>query len=597
MYTGQIDSLVGKMIGMYQLERLLGQGQLSALYAARQRPDDRVSLVTVFRPPEQMPAQERALLSSRLARESAAITRLQHPHILQTCEYGETTNFFYLITPYAAGTSLAQLLKQQARLAPEQARAVLAQLASALDYAHSNGVIHGMLSLTSVQVRDNFDVQIAGFGLHSLLAMHGNRPGVQPPAHLLSATGAFLGHPEYVAPEQVQGMSFDARADIYALGIMLFELLSGEPPFRITTALETAVMRLQQPVPPLRIANAAVAESLNLVLAMALERAPANRYRSSGEFARAFERTLNIVQAAEHGSAPTAQHGIPDRQATLPTTLNWADGAPGDSLPGVDPFAWWADTAAPATQPEPGTFLRSAQNLPARLAQARGRRQPVQQGRRQLVKVMVTGTVVAGVFAAGGISFAHFVQSLKLSQQAQQAQQAQQFASGPTTAQTTATQSGTPAPGATSSPQPTAASKSTATATPKPTPAQGTPQPTPKPTQPPAPTPTSTPSHTGTVIGSTSQPVNSAVSFTNPADGHGSLLIHLPDGKFVACERACTHAGVPVDYSSGQQQLVCPAHGAIFDPANGFSHVSGPGNGPLAGVSIRVNADGTITTG
>jgi len=93
---------------------------------------------------------------------------------------------------------------------------------------------------------------------------------------------------------------------------------------------------------------------------------------------------------------------------------------------------------------------------------------------------------------------------------------------------------------------------------------------------------------------------NSSINFTNPADGQGSLLIHLPNGNFVACERSCTHAGVAVNYNAGQQQIVCPAHGAIFNPANGFSQV--PGSGPsnlrsLSQVTIRVNADGTITTG
>jgi nitrite reductase/ring-hydroxylating ferredoxin subunit len=99
------------------------------------------------------------------------------------------------------------------------------------------------------------------------------------------------------------------------------------------------------------------------------------------------------------------------------------------------------------------------------------------------------------------------------------------------------------------------------------------------------------------VIGYTNQAINSAKTFTNPADGQGSLLIHLANGNFVAGERACTHAGVPVDFDSGSQQLVCPAHGAVFDPLSGFAHLSGPGNGPLATVIIHVNADGTITTG
>jgi nitrite reductase/ring-hydroxylating ferredoxin subunit len=91
-------------------------------------------------------------------------------------------------------------------------------------------------------------------------------------------------------------------------------------------------------------------------------------------------------------------------------------------------------------------------------------------------------------------------------------------------------------------------------------------------------------------------PTNSAVSFTNPADGNGGLLVHLSNGNFAAFERACTHAGVPVDYDSGGRQFLCPAHGAIFSATDG-SHISGPGNGNLPGVSIRVNKDGTITTG
>lgn len=98
------------------------------------------------------------------------------------------------------------------------------------------------------------------------------------------------------------------------------------------------------------------------------------------------------------------------------------------------------------------------------------------------------------------------------------------------------------------------------------------------------------------VIGSASIPANSSKNFTNPADGNGSILIHLPNGDFVACEQACTHEGVPVYYDGGTHQLICPAHGAIFDPAHGFSVVQGPAQTPLPRVSIHVNADGTITT-
>ena len=207
---------------------------------------------------------------------------------------------------------------------------------------------------------------------------------------------------------------------------------------------------------------------------------------------------------------------------------------------------------------------------------------------------MLIAAGTAAVFV-GEISFAHFVQSMQ--------QSPSQIANTPAAGSTSAaTPTGnTPTTGSakrmqtTSTPSKSPTAKPSPTKVPQPSPtSQPTQQPTPQPTQPPTPPP---PPHTGTVIGYTTQPKNSSQNFTNPADGQGSVLLHLSNGNFVACERACTHAGVPVNYDPGSGQLVCPAHGAIFDPLHGFSHVSGPGKGPLATVSIRVNGDGTITTG
>jgi nitrite reductase/ring-hydroxylating ferredoxin subunit len=208
-----------------------------------------------------------------------------------------------------------------------------------------------------------------------------------------------------------------------------------------------------------------------------------------------------------------------------------------------------------------------------------------------------------GILGIGGISFARFIESTK--QSLPGGTQAAVSNTSSTSSPMQATQGTTPA--ATHGTQQTPTVSKTPKAQPSPTkgtqPTPGAtqaPQPTPKPTQvPPTPTPTP-PQHTGTVIGHTNMATDSSVSFTNPADGQGSLLMRLSNGNFVACERACTHVGVPVNYDTGSGQLVCPAHGAVFDPLNGFSHVSGTGPSglsPLPKVTIRVNADGTITTG
>jgi Rieske Fe-S protein len=105
------------------------------------------------------------------------------------------------------------------------------------------------------------------------------------------------------------------------------------------------------------------------------------------------------------------------------------------------------------------------------------------------------------------------------------------------------------------------------------------------------------PKHTGTVVGSTKLEVNTSQTFTNPKDGTGSILIHLPTGNFVAYNSACTHVGVTVHYDAATQKLVCPAHGSIFDPANMANPVHGPAMTPLQTVPIHVNGDGTITVG
>ena len=659
MQTLSVDQLVGRTLGEYRIERLLGQGQLGAAYLAQQLLQGRTVMLTLFNFPEGMSAQEGNQCATRFAQERATLTRLTHPNILPIYDCGEHAGYLYLVTAFVKGTSLAQVLQHQGRFTPQQTLAVLKQVAAGLDYAHSQGAVHGLLSLSTVLLSDGITVQLAGFGLRTLLEVHGNIQNRHPQAHLLSANGIFLGSPASISPERVLGMPTDARSDIYALGVMLFELLSGTLPFRGVTPLDMALQRLQQPVPSVHAVCQDVPEVFDLVLSKTLERDPAKRYQRAGSSAAAFERVLTLLEAAQRATDSSAQQLARDPQISLPPTVNryeeagipsgkWqllplplmvtaplpavtpspsfqntaragaatppdtpADTLPmkavlpspvernPDSLAGVEPFARWkASPVRPETPPPAsGTFTQQAPAHPAR-STPRSYRRPAQQERRKLVMLIAAGTAAVVV---GEIGFAHLVQSMKRSP----AQIATVPAAGSTSA---ATPTGkTPAPGSaqgiqtTSTPSKSPTAKPSPTKVPQPSPTSqptGQPTPRPTPTQPPTPTPTPTPpSHTGTVIGSTSQATNSAVSFTNPADGQGSLLLHLSNGNFVACERACTHARVPVNYDPGSGQLVCPAHGAIFDPLHGFSHVSGPGKGPLATVSIRVNADGTITTG
>lgn len=628
----QVNELVGRTIGEYRIERLLGQSQLGVAYCAQHQSQGYEATVTMFNLPAGMLLQEYEQLGARFASEGKALVQLTHPHILPIYAYGIQHNYVYLITAFAKEASLAQFLKRNVRFTPQQALPILKQIAEGLDYAHSHGIVHGMLSLSNVIVNNDLTARIAGFGLRTILDIHGNAQSVPlVTQHSHERNTFLLGNAEYIAPERLMGRQIDGRADIYALGVILFVLLSGTQPFKGAQPLDIALGRLQQPVPSLHAVCFEVSEAFDLVIGRALERDPAKRLQSAGEIILLLERVLKSQDSVWGAGKTLSGRLVTDSQTTLPPTINWFDeqvmpdgqwqvapslekglflaqasrtesvpssasstlsvGSNPDSISGSDPFAWWATTSIsrPKTSLTPGTFPWST---PVRKinTSSSARRLPGVRDRRKLVTLLVTGTAVAGVTITG-ISFAHLLQSTK--QSASPTAQGNTGNTGSTTLGSTPTAEagqGTPGTRGTatpkpSTPQPTATTGTRATPTVQPTAAKPTPKPTPP------------PGHTGTVIGSTSMATNSAKAFTNPADGHSSLLIRLANGNFVACERACTHEGVAVNYDPGSQQLICPAHNAIFNSSGGFAHVSGPGSGPLPTVGIRVNADGTITTG
>ncbi len=643
MQTVSVDQLAGKTLGDYQVQRVLGKGKLSAVYMAQQRLLNRTVMITTFILPETLSAQARERFNARFLQEGASLVRLNHPHVLPIYDFGVQFGFPYLVTSFVKGGSLAQVIKQQQRFTPQRALEMVQQIAAGLDHAHSQGVVHGLLNPANILVINEQALRVTGFGLKQMLQMQGVEESHHPQAHLFSIAGTFLGAPEYVAPECVRGLPFDARADVYSLGVMLFELLSGSLPFTGTEPLEIVAKRFRQPVPALHELCPDLPAAYDLLFYQAMERDPGKRFKYAGEVARAFERVLKLLKDAANAPAIANVQATMHSQVTLPPTVNWFDedivptrkwqlkppvitrripavqapapesevvppvpaagtsswqyqqpaplatdqteaarpvvapfNAQSQNSPEADPFVWWSANSANTIQQVPGTFARSATRHPSTSYTANTRRKASIKGRRKVVVGLLVGTGVVGILGIGGISFAHFAQSVKQTQPGNTALS--------TTPQTHGTKSA-----------PTNAAQHTPVASrPQPSPTKAS-QPAPKPTHPPHPAPTH-PSHPGTVIGSTSIPINSSKNFTNPADGNGSILIHLPNGDFVACEQACTHEGVPVYFDVGTHQLVCPAHGAIFDPAHGFSVVQGPAQTPLPRVSIHVNADGTITT-
>jgi serine/threonine protein kinase len=637
MQAVAMDNLEGQLLGSCRVERLLGQGRLSAVYLGN-RAGQSVA-ITAFLLPATFSVGARERFIARFQREAQALVALDHPRVLPVYEYGVQYGYPYLVTPYAADGSLANVLKQRGRCAPAFILQALEQIAVGLDYAHSCGVVHGTLKPANVLLHgpDERDLQVAGFGLVRILEMRGIEQSDVPYAHLLNIAGTFLGTPEYSAPECVQGQPADARSDIYALGILLFELLSGKPPFTGSDPLAVAFQHVQQPLPSLRALCPDVPQALEAVINQALARDPAQRFQSGAELVTAFARALSAGQQSMIAPTLSQQQTVvpPTRkdaatgnwqilppvvtghlpsvqpspvvaaqatQATPPAVPIQAGGYPLPSPPllstkevdelAIDPFEWWSKTFTgqlPASSAPVTDSLRVAGTYgPARRPAARSK----QVKRRQVVAALAAGGLLITGF--GGLSLAYMLENNAHQPTASTTGTAPGTKTAPTQGQLAGNTTATP-----TTSQPTAKPTTKPTQKPTATPTHGptatpTSAPTPTPTRS-APTPTPTPSHTGTVIGRTSQPTNTATSFSNPSDGHGSLLIHLPNGNFVAYEKACTHAGVPVYYDGGSHQLVCPAHGARFDPANGGQVLQGPANSPLPRVTIHVNADGTIT--
>src|SRR5579872_1609699 len=174
--TRSAGQVVGTTLGTYRVERLLGQGQFNAVYLARQETSGHVVMIIAFNFPATFSDKARADFMARFVQQGASLVALKHPHILPIYDFGEQAGHLYLVTDFSQETSLARLLKQQQRLTPAQTLHILRQVASALDYARSNGVTHGFISPTNVLVSRELTVQLAGFGLRTLLEAHSDEP-------------------------------------------------------------------------------------------------------------------------------------------------------------------------------------------------------------------------------------------------------------------------------------------------------------------------------------------------------------------------------------------------------------------------------------
>jgi len=272
--VAQLERFAAALSGRYTVERAVGEGGMAIVYRARDLKHDRVVAIKVLKPELGV-----ALGSDRFLREIKLTAQLSHPHILPLLDSGEVDGWLYYVMPYVEGESLRQRLLQDRQLPVDEALRIAREVADGLDSAHRHGVVHRDIKPENILLEEGHAV-IADFGIARAVA--------ESAGGRLTATGIAVGTPAYMSPEQMAGRgAVDARSDIYALACVLYELLTGEPPFSAPTAQAMYARRLSGPPPRVSQLRPVVPEAVGRVVHRALSEAPEQRFATAAEFAAA----------------------------------------------------------------------------------------------------------------------------------------------------------------------------------------------------------------------------------------------------------------------------------------------------------------------
>ncbi len=291
-------NLIGQTLGQYTVVKLIGEGGMAAVYQARQESMKRDVAIKVIK----TNLVEMEDFVQRFEHEAQMVASLSHAHILKVFDYGRHEDTVYLVMELLTGGSLDHLVKQ-GPLPVDRTVTLMEQIAGALDYAHQKGIIHRDLKPENVMMDESGNAFLTDFGLAKLVNS----------SLKLTQSGAAMGTPAYMSPEQWKGLPLDARADIYSLGILLYEMLSGSLPFEGDSVLSMMYMHLHEQPPALRVRNPDVSGAVEMVVERALSKEPEDRFQSAGQMAETLRRAVQKgdVPAAPVRSAAPSQPAIP----------------------------------------------------------------------------------------------------------------------------------------------------------------------------------------------------------------------------------------------------------------------------------------------
>jgi predicted Ser/Thr protein kinase len=278
----------GSELGGFAIESIAGRGGMGVVYRARQQLPDRIVALKVISSEYADDPQFR----TRFEREAAIAAQIEHPNVIPVHAVGEADGTLFIAMRFVDGVDLRKILAQEGRLEPSRAAAIVDQVAQALDAAHARGLVHRDVKPANILVSSSGGrehVYLSDFGLaRHVVGSHG-----------LTGTGAFIGTIDYVAPEQARGDRVDARADIYSLGCVLFQALTGTVPFPADNDLAKLFAHGSQPPPSALERNPNLSVEFDEVLKRSMAKNPDDRQASAGDLGRA-------AVAAASGTSPAA---------------------------------------------------------------------------------------------------------------------------------------------------------------------------------------------------------------------------------------------------------------------------------------------------
>ncbi len=291
--------MIGTRLGDYQIQSMLGEGGMARVYKAhhvRLRRDVAIKVISSQAVPD---------FQTRFEREAQVIANLEHPNIVKVFDFREVEGgkMTYLVMQYVGGGTLRDQMHEGQPLPPQRAAHYALQMARALHQAHQSGIVHRDVKPQNMLIAstDANQLLLSDFGIAKVFGetqepIHSvNTSSTQITNPMLTHVDQIVGTAAYMAPEQVQRQAVDARTDVYALGAVLFQMLTGQTPFRSTTLVGLMYQHVETPPPPIQTINPNVPEPLAYIVAKALQKSPSSRFQSAEAMAQALEIALSTI--------------------------------------------------------------------------------------------------------------------------------------------------------------------------------------------------------------------------------------------------------------------------------------------------------------